>query len=205
MAGRDNEQNPTGHFEHRLDSELDAALAKYSAVEPRAGLEERVLANLRAERARVPNHSWWRWSVAGALTAVVLAALVLGWKLGKSPVMVNHPSTSRPDASQLQTNVAANGGAKQLPPTGRVPKPAVRRPRPTVFAAVNPKLDQFPSPQPLTEQEKILASYVARFHAQAVLIARVANEEIQQDRAELIDKPQGPAGAAHEDQANTNR
>jgi len=74
-----------------------------------------------------------------------------------------------------------------------------------VVAAVNPKLDQFPSPQPLTEQEKILASYVARFHAQAVLIARVANEEIQQDRAELIDKPQGPAGAAHEDQANTNR
>ena len=205
MAGRDNEQNPTGHFERRLDSELDAALAKYSAVEPRAGLEERVLANLRAERARVTNYSWWRWSVAGALTAVVLAALVVGWRLGKSPVMVNHRSTSRPGASQLQTNVAANGGVKQLPPTGRVPKPAVRRPRPTVVAAVNPKLDQFPSPQPLTEQEKILASYVARFRAQAVLIARVANEEIQQDRAELIDKPQGPAGAAHEDQANTNR
>ncbi len=205
MAGRHNERNPRGHIErHRLDRELETALAKYSAVDPRAGLEERVLANLRAERARVPNHSWWRWSVAAALAAVVLAALVVGRRLGKSPVMVNHPSTSRPGANEPQTNVAATGGAKQLRP-GRVPKPAVRRPRPTVVAAVHPKLDQFPSPQPLTEQEKILASYVAHFHDQAVLIARVANEELQQDRAELIDKAQGPAEAAHGDQVNTNR
>ena len=35
-----------------LDRDLDAALAKYAAVEPRAGLEDRVLANLRAERGQ---------------------------------------------------------------------------------------------------------------------------------------------------------
>ena len=38
-----------------LDRMLDATLAKYAAAEPRAGFEERVLANLRAERARVPD------------------------------------------------------------------------------------------------------------------------------------------------------
>jgi hypothetical protein len=33
-----------------FDRMLDAALAKYAAVEPRTGLEERVLANLRPSR-----------------------------------------------------------------------------------------------------------------------------------------------------------
>ena len=43
----------TNHEGHRresddLDRALDAALAKYTSVEPRAGLDERILANLRA-------------------------------------------------------------------------------------------------------------------------------------------------------------
>jgi len=39
----------------QADCEFDDALAKYARVEPRAGLEERILANLRAEQARVTN------------------------------------------------------------------------------------------------------------------------------------------------------
>ena len=77
-----------------LDSALDAALAKYAAVEPRAGLEDRVLANLRIEQARMPVRAWWRWSVAGALAAVVFVALALAWRPFKpSPASVeNHSS-----------------------------------------------------------------------------------------------------------------
>jgi hypothetical protein len=47
-----------------------------------------------------------------------------------------------------------------------------------------PKLDQFPSPQPLSEQEKILANYVARFHDEALLVARARSESLQRDREE---------------------
>jgi hypothetical protein len=193
----------------QADGELDDALGKYARVEPRAGLEERILANLRAAQARVPNHAGWRWSVAIVL-AVVVAALVIGWRHAKSshPLMVKHPSTSAPAPNEPRPKVAANDGAKQLHAAGQVSKRAATHhsPRPTVVATVSPKLDQFPSPQPMTEQEEILASYVARFHAQAVLIARVANEELQRDRAELIDKAQGPSGpAAHGDQETTNR
>lgn len=194
----------------QADGELDDALAKYARVAPRAGLEERILANLRAEQARVPDHARWRWSVAIVLAAVVVAALVVGWRTGKSsrPLMVNHPSMSAPDPNDPRPKVAANDGAKQLHAAGQVSKRAAthRSPRPTVVAAVNPKLDQFPSPQPLSEQEEILASYVAQFHAQAVLIARVANQELQRDRAELIENAQGPSGSAGRgDQETTNR
>lgn len=194
----------------QADGELDDALAKYARVEPRAGLEERILANLRAEQARVQNNAGWRWSVAILLAAVVVAALVVGWRPGKSsrPLMVKHPSTSAPGSNDPRPKVAANDGAKQLHAAGQISKRAAthRRPQPTVVATVNPKLDQFPSPQPLSKQEEILASYVAQFHAQAVLIARVANEELQRDRAELIGKPQSPSGpAGREDQEPTNR
>jgi hypothetical protein len=194
----------------QADCELDDALAKYARVAPRAGLEERILANLRAEQARVPNHAGWRWRVAIVLAAVVVAALVVGWRPGKSsrPLMVKRPPTSAPGPNEPQPRVAVNDGAKQLHAAGQVSKLAAthRSPRPTVVATVNPKLDQFPSPQPLSEQEEILASYVAQFHEQAVLIARVANEELQRDRAELIDKAQGPSGSAGRgDQETTNR
>jgi len=192
----------------QVDRELDAALAKYAAVVPRAGLEERVLANLRAQPAGAPGHGWWRWSLAAALAVLLVAALVVGWRSGKSspPLIVNHPSTPAPGAKAPRTKVATSGGAKQIRPPAQSKRGTTNRsPQPTAVATVT-KLDQFPSPQPLSEQEQILATYVAQFHKQAVMIARVTNEELQRDRAELIDKPQSPTGpAGRGDQETTNR
>ena len=196
-----------GNHQQHADRELDAGLAKYAAVEPRAGLEERVLANLRAQQAGVAGHGWWRWSVAVVLAAVVVAVVAVAWRSGKPsrPLIVNHPSRSAP-ANEPRGKVATNGGAKQH--RGQVSQRAgtVHKAQSPAVAAVNPKLDQFPSPRPLSEQEEILASYVAQFHAQAVLIARVTNEELQRDRAEVIDKPQSPSDSAvRGDQDTTNR
>ena len=57
------------------------------------------------------------------------------------------------------------------------------RARPTVVAAANPKLDQFPSPRPLSEEEQLLVRYVHEFPEEAVLIAKAQAEsekEIEQ-------------------------
>src|SRR5579872_5837032 len=70
---------------------LEAALAPYTAAEPRAGLEERILANLRGVNLRedglranlqsksAPVFRLWRrwlvWIAAGAAAAMVLVAL----------------------------------------------------------------------------------------------------------------------------------
>jgi hypothetical protein len=47
-----------------------------------------------------------------------------------------------------------------------------------------PKLAQFPSPQPLSEQEQILASYVARYPDSAALVAEARAAALQQDLEE---------------------
>jgi|SRR5271157_805684 len=171
-----------------LDRALDAALAKYAAVEPRAGLEERVLANLRAERARVPDRAWWRWSAAAALTAVVVVAVTLALRSGRptQPVVVRHTPAATQSPREPERH-ATTGGAKPVRPRGSPPihRTLARSDQPkAVVAAAMPKLDQFPSPQPLSEQEEILKSYVAKYPEQAVLIARAASEARRQDQLE---------------------
>jgi hypothetical protein len=154
---------------NKLDRVLDEALAKYAAVAPRMGLEERVLASLRAEQARAPERVWWRWSVAGALAAVVVVALALAWRSGRPHApSANHHPTPTPSVQQSGMPAVSNSGA--------IPRAPVRRSRPKVEIAANPKLDQFPSPRPLSEQEKLLVRYVHEFPEEAVLIAKAQAE-----------------------------
>ena len=175
-----------------LDHTLDAALAKFAAVEPRAGLEERILANLRAERSRVLDRAWWRWSAAGALAVVIVVAVALAWRSGKPShgVIANHSSTMPHAAKHPTTPIVANGRENQVRgnharPQQRVARrrTAVHRPQ-SIVASANPKLDRFPSPQPLSEQEKILASYVEKYPEEAVLLARARTEALRQDQLE---------------------
>lgn len=51
---------------------LDAALARYCSVQPRAGLEERILANLQTER-QATGWFWWQWGPVLASAAVIVA------------------------------------------------------------------------------------------------------------------------------------
>ena len=161
-----------------IDRELDAALTKY-ATEPRTGLEERVLANLRTERARVPARTRWHWSLTAAATAIVIVALTLALRSGRTPhpVVANTPGPALSPA-QIVSN----------PRPSRRVKP--RRSHPLVATTGHaelgpPKLDQFPSPQPLNEQERALARYVSEFPQEATLIAR-AQEEYEKEIQEKM-------------------
>lgn len=173
-----------------LDRVLDAALAKYAAIEPRTGLEERVLANLRSVNSTGAHGAWWRWSLAAVVAAILLVAITLAWRSHTTsrPAIANHPTSTDHRSAGPEKDVAHHD-ANVIP----------RRPRQTrrthalgsvpVVAAV-PKLDQFPSPRPLSEQEQILATYVAQFHDEAVLIARARKEAMERDREkELREAP----------------
>jgi hypothetical protein len=177
-----------------LDRALDAALAKYAAVEPRAGLESRILANLRAEQSRIPERAWWRWSVAGVLATVVVVALALAWRSAKPsrPVVANRPSTATQEPKEPASAVVSSGEAndRHLPASNAARRRTTHGvPRETIVTANSnldqPKLDQFPSPQPLSEQEKFLQSYVAEYPEKAVLIARARSEALQHDLEEM--------------------
>jgi hypothetical protein len=162
-----------------LDRQLDAALAKYAAVEPRPGLEERVFANLNTERAQMADRPWWHWGLAGAFAVALIIAAAVAWKshVPSQPVIANHPAWTAPlPPVPMPRVVAANAN----PPMMRsLHKTAAK-------SAPVPKLEVFPSPQPLSEQEQILAAYVRQFDDEAVLLARAQTELMLQDQQEEL-------------------
>ncbi len=170
-----------------LDRILDAALAKYAAVEPRQGLDQRVLANLHAERARVANRAWWRWSVAALAAAIVIVAITFAWRSGERPhpLVADHLPIRTPRMEQPGPRAAAKTGANNVHPqaSSLAIRQATHRAGHKVVEPAGPKLDQFPSAQPLNAQERALARYVSEFPQEATLVARAQEEyekEIQQ-------------------------
>ncbi len=172
-----------------LDRELDTALAKFTAAEPCPGLEDRILANLRAQQAQVTKHSWWRWPALAALTAAIVVAVFLAWRLERpvQKIASNPSATKQIDLhAGTQTNRGTSGTTQPVTGSERRLKPRavghfVR------VASPAPKLDQFPSPQPLSEQERILARYIANYPEQAALVAQARADLRRKDAAEEID------------------
>jgi hypothetical protein len=166
-----------------LDHTLDAALARYAAVEPRAGLEGRILARLLTASEPDRDRAWWRWSVMAAVAAVLLVTVTLGWRIG----MPTHPVVA--DRLSPASRVLQPGKQDVLhwdkcvvhPHVPHHVQTATHRAQLSVAAAV-PRLEQFPSPLPLSEQEEILASYVSRYPEHAVLVARARAEALLQEQ-----------------------
>jgi|SRR5580704_3357078 hypothetical protein len=209
MADQNHGQSSGGQEVGRsqFDRELSAALAKYASAEPRVGLEQRVLANLQAERAKTPSHAWWRWksmAAAAAALAVAIVLIALAWRSNgpSRRAIANPPSPAQGgNAAVAQVKTVTNNsgqgsssqksGPQELKPARRqIARQTAPSSRQTV-AAVPPKLDQFPSPQPLNEQEKILARYVAQFPEHAVLVARARTQSLREDREDEIREASG--------------
>ena len=196
MAGT---QNQVGN---ELDHMLDTALAKYAAAQPRTGLEERVLANLWSEQTRVPHGAWWRWGLAGAVASIVVVAVLFGWRSVRTtpPLIATHPSAVPRSSSRPVTQVARSG-ENAIRPERHAPNRSgiSHRSQLTVATADPPKLDQFPSLRPLSEQEKMLLDYVARYPAEAAMIAQTQTALREREEQEELEK-YGPPPAGTEPQ-----
>lgn len=176
----------TNHEDHRkerdLDRTLDTALAKYASAEPREGLEERILANLRTASTRDAQRTLWSWGVA-VLAAFLLIAAVLAWRWNPSThtPIASHPSTLK--QAPVAPDLAHSDGNTTTPPKSVQRRRLRDRPQRETVAA-NPKLDVFPSPLPLSEQEKILASYVSQYPKHAALVAEARMDDLRQEGEE---------------------
>jgi hypothetical protein len=186
-----------------LDRSLDAALAKYAAAEPRVGIESRVLANLRIERKRLTKPTWWRWSAIAALAAVMVVVLALASRSDNRfhPVVADHLPIRTPSVEQPGPQVAAKTGANNVHPPASSPaiRQVTHRSRHKVVEPGNPKLDQFPSRQQLSEQELALARYVSEFPQEATLIAR-AQEEYEKEIQEKMKDAHSETDFSNSDQ-----
>jgi hypothetical protein len=173
----------------QLDRELDATLAKYATAEPRTGLEQRVLANLHAEQIRTAERSWWRWPALGVTAAAVIVVGFLVWRWEKPARDITaHQPAVRAD-EQTETHIATNDAVNPVRPAEpAVTTTPVRRSihRPQVAVASEPRLDHFPSPRPLSDEEKLLVRYVQDFPQEAVMIAKA-----QADFEREMENPSG--------------
>jgi len=152
-----------------VDDLLDAGLERYGSVTPRPGLEGRILANVRAERERRSWFVWAGWLAAGAVAALIVVGV---FNLTHRPTRPAPP----PSVATGQTAPQTVASAPPVEPTreSRFTRPVSgqRIPRTFIYTMRHEtRLDVFPSPQPPTEQEKLLVQYVRRTPAEALAAA----------------------------------
>jgi hypothetical protein len=164
-----------------LDRALDAALASCLSVEPRPGLEDRVIAQLHAERHVSARRSWgrgWGWGFAAALAVFALLA-AMTWKLadarklsiaGQPPLKVPSPTLGLSDPVKPEASLdSAHDRVSVQRVSGRRGGERL------------PKLDRFPSLRPLSEQEKILAYYINENPEKAALVAEARMDALRHE------------------------
>jgi len=164
----------------QIDKMLDSLLANYSSVEPRPGLETRILANLvlanpRDAEGREASRGWWsfKWVWAGAVlaAAIIVGAVLMSGRHHVAPpsntvVQTGQPAVQQPviqhpvvQEPTMQSSVPPAVGA--TPAVHHRHKTLAPEPQQNVALALNQRPAVFPTPTPLSEQEKLLLSYVA--------------------------------------------
>lgn len=159
------------NYEEESDRILNSALSSYSAADPRPGIEQRVLNRVRSQGNRV--RRTWMWPVPAALVAACLLSVAVDLLRTRNPGprasdTVNQEGTATDreiedpfGVAPLNSELTARNGGFVL----RI-RSSPRRRRSL------PKLATFPSPAPLTKEERemfVLAKYPASELPKAVL------------------------------------
>jgi hypothetical protein len=170
------------------DEWLEAAMRQSSHAEPDSGLEDRVLRRLRAVPEKTSR--WQLWAPWATAAVALIAAMAL---LVRKPNDVPHAVIDRSPARALTEDHASNNilartmgrkaSAVAVSSNSKQSSPKLQSPRTTASAAA-PKREQFPSPEPLSEQEKILIDYARNFGREAMLIARAQTELLNREALE---------------------
>ncbi|HEY6464732.1 MAG TPA: hypothetical protein VIY69_01995 [Candidatus Acidoferrales bacterium] len=178
--------------EENVERELDTALARYATVEPRKGLEQRVFANLRTQQIQRDRRwsSLRGWTLGGA--AVVMIAALMIWEVGAGfarrtagpklrpkQEMVNPETTngSVPTRSDLNPQTAKSlndPGPRVATFVMKCARPLQRTVRGRGGIGRTSPNAQFPTPEPLSEQEKLLVRYVDVNRREVELTSEVA-------------------------------
>ena len=181
------------HDEKQIDELLERGLREYSQVEPRGGLEERVMANLRTQPAPRP---WWRmWVPALAAAAVLAMVAAVALRPAKQETQVGRAPETGPRLTASRTGPRANTGKQaqiaappkrplaanrhkeELAPAGQQQGEGSR----AQVAVQQPRQAVFPSPVPLTEQERLVLALLQQAPHEVEKVAK--EQEGQRVRA----------------------
>src|SRR5450432_755169 len=166
-----------GEQDRKLDQMLDSMLSEYSAVEPRPGLETRILANVRDAAAvrRAPWRFVWVWIGASTVAALVILLFVVYLspkKMQPAALPVASRSLDRKAPPPLAPRQTAppvilskeTPLPRTLPGTlpRTLPRTTTARPAHQSGEVAGVRQEVFPSRSPLSEQEKLLFRYLER-------------------------------------------
>jgi len=205
------DQEKDKQMETRIDEMLDSLLANYSSAEPRPGLETRILANLKLEnhrdaKSREAGRSWWglKWMwAAAAVAALIVGGVLISGKRHVAPPTHTVVQTVQP---AVQQRVIPHPGVKQpavqepsvqssVPAVGVTPavrhrdKTLAPEPQQNATLALNQRPPVFPTPTPLSEQERLLLQYYSRTPREEVIAQSHPDEPPvvgDQDQTEAI-------------------
>jgi hypothetical protein len=161
-----------------LDELLDSALAHYSAAWPRPGLETRILAEMREAEATAAAawHSWrWLWGGAIAAAAALLIVLLAG-RHSQIPVQGNNVARGQQSPTQVTPHVQSTAPVTPNAAVSPQRKIRVQPPAEAVAFTIRRRPPVFPTPTPLSEQEKLLLSYYAHTPREEVFAQSHADE-----------------------------
>ena len=125
---------------------LEASIRHHSTLEPRDGLQGRILAGVAARQQSAHKRAWALGLATAALAAIAIGVTARFVRQASLPAP--HPSSvavSRPQAATPPRAIAPE----------RIPVKTVR-----ISRVASQRPQQFPTPAPLSEQEKLLLLYV---------------------------------------------
>lgn len=172
-------ENPQSLSDTELDRLLQSALASYGG--PDEALAERVLARVTAEPERKRLFRWLPWAIAVPLAAALILISLFS----------SHPLSKRSNQAHVlppPSAVADRSGQSSIvrpapEPQAKIARVTTRRHSVRIASKVAPlpKLQVFPTPQPLTPAERALAEYAAR--------ASQADRQALIETQKKLDKP----------------
>jgi len=177
--------DPEKDKQMQIDEMLDSMLANYSAAEPRRGLETRILANLRETPEKQTAQGWWdfKWLWAGMVAAaiIVAAALISGRRRIEPPTHVVVRTTQ--PAPQPGSQSHAPTAPKETARIYRRKPRATKQPQ-NAALALSHRPAKFPTPVPLSEQERLMFTYLANTPKE-IVIAQIPRNDDEKEAEEF--------------------
>jgi hypothetical protein len=173
----------------QMDEVLDSLLANYSSAEPRPGLETRILANLQEAAEKDTSQGWWnfKWFWAGAVAAAIMVAVLVigGLHRVKPPTNVVDKTNQPVLQPEIQPHAPA---APEETVRSHHRKPSPPKLLQNAALALNQRPAIFPTPTPLSEQERLLLRYMAGTSREEVIAQSHPDEPLvgEQDQTEAI-------------------
>jgi hypothetical protein len=176
------DHDPEKRLPNQIDDLLESLLSRYCAVEPRAGLEKRILANLRQAEEPKPRF-WMRPWLLGAAVALVVLVLAVAFLRPARPSHSAPIQARKLEASPQKTNVSVPIRERKRPGGGRTESASASIQKVDDEAQGMPLSNRpaiFPTPMPLSEQEGFMFLYLANTPKEE-LIAQGHREEEKDD------------------------